>query len=97
MVREINTKKKIEKMQKKDGLFCLEWAKAKVLLQGSWKTHSTYTAIDVSVGPCTFEYTAFDGTRHGFRDDCIDDYAEVERYLGSTHNMVIFYNAGFFR
>ena len=49
-------------MQKKDGLFCLDWAKAKVLLKGSWKTHSTYTAIDVSVGPCTFEYTAFDGT-----------------------------------
>ena len=84
-------------MKSKNGLFCLDWKHAGVKLRGSWKTDSIYTAIDVSVGPCLFSYTDYSGKEHGYRDDCFEDKQDIENWLGSSLNMIAFYNAGFFK
>ena len=54
--------KQMMDLHKAGGLFCLDWREIGPPLRGSWKTHSSYTAVDVAPIPCATAYEAYNGT-----------------------------------
>mmetsp|Transcript_2935 Transcript_2935/g.3998 ORF Transcript_2935/g.3998 Transcript_2935/m.3998 type:complete len:146 (-) Transcript_2935:1399-1836(-) len=87
-----STAVKMNALRAKNGLYCLDYHSGDYFLKGSWKTHSEYTAIDVSPAPCHWRYTAINGTEVVPREDCIGDYEKIHNYLGTSLNMVAVYN-----
>ena len=84
---------------KENGLFCLDWQAAQIELYGSWRTHPSYQALDVSVVPCNFKPNKNDtiGGPADWNDrECNDDYEKAMEYLTSTVYMTTFYNSGSF-
>lgn len=87
---------KLEKLKASGGLYCFNWAANQIKLHGSWKTHSSYTSIDIAPVPCHYSYTAHDGKKVKTRDDCVYDYDKTVAYFGDFLQMTTFYNKGIF-
>ena len=83
-----STKNEIETLQAGGHLFCLNWQENPVNLYGYWKqTINAYSYIDIMIVPC--------GTVGD--ESCIHEKREVQDYLGSTWDMVFFYNQADFK
>lgn len=61
---------KLEELKKEGGLFCLNWQEHGEQMYGTFVNGGSYTAMDVLAVPCGFQYTAYDGSEYGARDDC---------------------------
>ena len=86
------TADKTQKIQAEGGLYCLDWKNLDFALFGSWRKTGDYSAINVRLIPCAVQFEAVDGSLVGGDDSCVWDQDEVNEYLGSAFNILVYQN-----
>ena len=86
------TEDKVNALQAKKELFCLDWRALQFPLQDTWQSGNDYSAIDVALRPCATRVTLWDGSETGGDDSCTWDETEVKEYIGPTFDFVMYHN-----
>ena len=73
-------------------MYCLDWQKEQLILEGSMALDKSYQTIQVMAVPCGTYFTDAYGVEHTPPDDCILDQESVMAYLGTAIRLVILSN-----
>ena len=84
---------KVARYRKNGGFYCLDWRNYDIQLYSSWRSGSSYTAIDVMAVPCGYQ---FDKASQEYDDsECNWDLQKAIEYL-HVINILVYHNHGVF-
>ena len=64
---------KVRKAFEDKHMYCLDYDKLQMSLQGSWKDGQSYKVFDAMLIPCATKVQLFDGSFVGGDEDCVWD------------------------